>query len=101
MPAHAEGEGATALSPSTCAQQGCDQPCWVVKVRENIGRREKRQKPPRLARVSEFCREHSELPMFDVPVGPVYAPKPAKGEPRTFQQAVAQRREQREQGEAS
>jgi hypothetical protein len=71
-------------------------------LRENIGRREKKQKPPRLVRVSQFCREHSELPMFDVPdAPPVKVPAPAKGEPRTFQQAVAQRREQRERGEAS
>jgi hypothetical protein len=92
MQAHAEGEDATALSP--CAEDGCGRAQWSVHKRG-------RGRPPVLAVISKYCREHSELPMLDVPAEPVYVPAPAKGEPRTFQQAVAQRREQREQGEAS
>jgi hypothetical protein len=74
-----------------CAEPECERPCWVVKVSENIRRGVSRKRPPRLVKVSEFCREHSELPMFDVPT--TWKPR-RKGV--SFRDAVRRRRLEQE-----
>jgi hypothetical protein len=60
-------EGVT-LAPSltVCAEVGCERPCWTTKRRgQNIT-------------VSDFCFEHSNVSMFDVPGEPP-KPKPKRG----------------------
>jgi hypothetical protein len=62
MAAHAEGEGASAPSLPMCRQCG-RRPQWTVNHRGQI------------VVVSEFCSEHANIPMFDLPVESLKKPK--------------------------
>jgi len=84
-------EAGASVPASICAEDDCHRPCWTVKVHENVRRGVSQKKPPRLVGVSEFCEEHSHIPLFDMP---------ATWKPRrkdvSFRDAVRQRRLERE-----
>jgi hypothetical protein len=79
MAAYAGTEGASAPSAPMCRKCG-RRPRWTVKHRGQI------------VVVSEFCYEHANVPLFDVPAEPVPKPKQARGITFVERDSVGRRR---------
>jgi hypothetical protein len=79
-----EANGTTPTSRQTCADPDCDCPRWTIV---------KRKRP---LVVSEFCEEHSNVPIFDVPVAPVPKPARRRNPALAFRKEVEEQRLERE-----